>query len=357
MNKVKIDLYISDLLYQYDCVIVPEFGGFVANYAPARIQPIQHKFYPPSKKVSFNKNLKNNDGLLANHIADRRSISYEEANGLIRTFVQQGNKELKAGDKLVIDKVGTLYLDPEGNIQFIATEHNDFLRSSFGLQEFRAMPIVRESREEEIEARIKARMPLLKAEEKKKRKYYWPAAAVLFFVVALALFFNQTYDWVDTGRLQYAVFNPTATEKPLYEVKLLKTPLPEGEEKISLSAWTEATLAPYTLDEKTTGLYVDDRREELKVAEVDNTEVVTENTEINQLQYHVMAGCFSNYENAVKLQGRLRKQGFEAQLLGTYKNLHAVSFASFADRERALGMLQRVKAEQNQAAWLLSYQF
>jgi hypothetical protein len=120
MQTVKIDLYISDLLYSYDCVIVPEFGGFVANYAPAQIQAVQHKFTPPSKKISFNKNLNNNDGLLTNHIAERRSISYDEANTIIRSFVSKSLAGLNQGDKIQIEKVGVLYLDPEQNIQFKA---------------------------------------------------------------------------------------------------------------------------------------------------------------------------------------------------------------------------------------------
>ena len=70
MQNIKIDVYISDLLYSYDCVVIPDFGGFVANYASAKVQAVQHKITPPSKKISFNKNLRTNDGLLNNYIAD-----------------------------------------------------------------------------------------------------------------------------------------------------------------------------------------------------------------------------------------------------------------------------------------------
>ena len=96
--------YINDLLYRYDCVIVPDFGGFVANYASAKIQPIQHKLTPPSKQVSFNKNLKTNDGLLTSHIAQRKSIAYEEAKDLIEAFVSQSIEGLNKGDKIQIEK-------------------------------------------------------------------------------------------------------------------------------------------------------------------------------------------------------------------------------------------------------------
>ena len=73
---MKLEQYISKLLYQYDCVIVPGLGGFVANYKSATIQPVQNTFSPPSKGISFNKNLNNNDGLLANFIAQEETVSF-----------------------------------------------------------------------------------------------------------------------------------------------------------------------------------------------------------------------------------------------------------------------------------------
>ena len=44
---MKIEEHISELLFEHDCVIVPDFGGFVCNYAPARIDPVKHLFEPP----------------------------------------------------------------------------------------------------------------------------------------------------------------------------------------------------------------------------------------------------------------------------------------------------------------------
>ena len=61
--------YLKDLLYRYDCVIVPNFGGFITNNTSAQIHRSTHTFYPPSKQVGFNVNLSYNDGLLANYIA------------------------------------------------------------------------------------------------------------------------------------------------------------------------------------------------------------------------------------------------------------------------------------------------
>ena len=74
-----IEKHISALLYRYQCVIVPGFGAFLTETKPASLDADTHTFYPPKKQISFNANLKNNDGLLANHIALQEKISYGEA--------------------------------------------------------------------------------------------------------------------------------------------------------------------------------------------------------------------------------------------------------------------------------------
>jgi len=71
--------YINDLLYRYDCVIVPDFGGFVTNAISAKVNQFSHTFYPPTKQITFNSHLKNNDGLLANYIASSENVSFEKA--------------------------------------------------------------------------------------------------------------------------------------------------------------------------------------------------------------------------------------------------------------------------------------
>lgn len=46
-------------------------------------------------------------------------------------------------------------------------------------------------------------------------------------------------------------------------------------------------------------------------------------------EYHLVAGCFSNFENAKRLVAQLKKEGYKASLIGKSNNLHMVSFNSF----------------------------
>ena len=63
MNKSVVH-YISELLFLHDCVIVPEFGGFIGNRKSAQLNKTTNSLTPPSKQILFNTNLKTNDGLL-----------------------------------------------------------------------------------------------------------------------------------------------------------------------------------------------------------------------------------------------------------------------------------------------------
>ena len=50
MNK-SVAHYISELLFLHDCVIVPEFGGFVGNKKSAQLNKTTGTLTPPSKQI------------------------------------------------------------------------------------------------------------------------------------------------------------------------------------------------------------------------------------------------------------------------------------------------------------------
>ena len=171
---MKIDHQISALLYSHDCVIIPNFGGFVANYHSAKIHPTQHTFSPPFKKIAFNKSLQNNDGLLANQLVTTENISYTEANKIIDLYVEQLNKTLHENGKIIIEKTGTLFYDVEHNMQFEASDSVNYLLGSFGLTVIQSPPIKRDNFQQKIEKKFKNR-PAIKSKVKTKwfRKNGW----------------------------------------------------------------------------------------------------------------------------------------------------------------------------------------
>ncbi len=351
MQTVKIDLYIADLLYSYDCVIVPEFGGFIANYSPAKVQTIQHKFTPPSKKISFNKHLKVNDGLLTNHIAARKSISYVEANELIQNFVNQSTNNLNKGDKIKIEKVGIFFLDPERNIQFVAEAKNDFLLESFGLSSFRALPIERATKEQ----KIKEQLPELKEKVKQKKKYFLPAAAFLALALTAAFWLNQQFDWIDKSDLQYSTFGFNNNSPAFYDIKKESFSYDKFVNNEEQLTFLEGIVLYTTSIGEKTHIYIDNRKKEI-IVKKDNT-AISKSIKKSDLKFHVLGGCFSQLSNANGLVKKLNQQGFEASLIGTYNNLHAVSIGSYGSRDEATKLLSDVRNNRYPAAWLLVKQY
>ena len=114
---MKLSNYISDLLYRYECVIVPDFGGFITNETSAKVNHFTHTFYPPKKQISFNSHLKNNDGLLANYIASAEKIPFNDAVSKIEKEIQEWNQKIE-NESIEITKIGSLSLNKDKKIIF-----------------------------------------------------------------------------------------------------------------------------------------------------------------------------------------------------------------------------------------------
>lgn len=353
MERVKIDFYISDLLYQYDCVVVPDFGGFVANFSAAKIQEAQHKFLPPSKSLSFNKNLRVNDGLLANHIAGRKSISYQEALNLIKDFVQTSEEGLNSGNKVVIEKVGTLYTDSEKNICFSPDSSVNYLQDSFGLESFKKSPINKKTIEREIREGIK-NLPALEV-GKTKKSISWKAAAAIFLGLLGGSWLTFNYQSNSNPYVSYSNLSFFSTVPSKYTP--VAKEIIEENENVEGNYWVERndSFSELVLVKKLAeenSIIVSKIEDSHKATAMDNT-MVEDKTASKRLIYHVVGGCFSVYKNAESLYTELNKKGFNARMIGKHNNLHAVSYSSFSTRQEALAFLSKIKNDENPNAWLL----
>ena len=133
MNKT-VDHYISELLFLHDCVILPNFGGFVGNPQSAKLNKTTGILSPPSKQILFNSNLKTNDGLLITHISNQEGIAQEIAKQNVITFANENNNKLAASKALRIDKIGLFTLGKEENIIFLQDSANNYSLDAFGMK-------------------------------------------------------------------------------------------------------------------------------------------------------------------------------------------------------------------------------
>src|SRR5690554_8024466 len=128
-----LDAILGTLLLRNNCVIIPSFGGFVANNVSAKVDVKNGLITPPTKALSFNKNLSNNDGLIVHHLANEKKISFDEAQSIIALEVQQIKASLNQQKRVNFHNVGFLYINSAGKIAFEQDRFFNLLLSSYGL--------------------------------------------------------------------------------------------------------------------------------------------------------------------------------------------------------------------------------
>ena len=139
---MKVSSYIFELLQSQDCVIVPNFGAFVARNISAKISSDGSKIFPPNKELSFNKNLVKNDGLLINAISSNENISYDGAEQKITNWVKRINKKLDKQRYIEIKNIGSISLE-KTKYFFIPNQNSIFLKSSYGFNSIDSSQIIR----------------------------------------------------------------------------------------------------------------------------------------------------------------------------------------------------------------------
>ncbi len=172
--------YIKQLLYRNDCVIIPNFGGIMAQYASAQVHPIQNIFSPPHKTLAFNKSLIHNDGLLVSEIVRYTSVSYDAATIAIHQYVRKLEHDLSGKGQAVITGVGKFYYDIEHNLLFESSEENNYLTNAFGFDRFVAKPVMR--REEVIH-----QLTNEPVKKKVRSRFGWAGFGVLLALIVVGL--------------------------------------------------------------------------------------------------------------------------------------------------------------------------
>ncbi len=341
---MQLETYISDLLYRYECVTIPEFGAFLTQRTSARIHDTTNAFYPPKKMVSFNEQIQNNDGLLAHYIADVEKIPYEVANQKIAKRVKTIKSYLTQGETLTFKNIGDIIFNTEGKILFEPSNHLNYLTDSFGMTQFVSPPVSREmiakepvviksviaekstpipSKPQPVEQKpvpqrevykkevekIEKKVPIAFTPEKRKAIPYLKYAAIALIALTIGGYGAYNYYLNDVE-----AHNQLAQEEATQELNT----------KIQQATFNLNPLPAINLNvAKQTG------------------------------NYHIVAGAYRIEENCDKKIAQLKADGFKARKIGANRyGLHEVVYASYEDRIEALQALRTIKKTHNRDAWL-----
>lgn len=311
---MQIEKHISDLLYRYQCVTVPGFGAFLTETVSAHVTGSASSFFPPKKVVSFNANVKNNDGLLANHVALQEKMSYELAVIKINDVVNEWTYLLQNRNHLVLKNIGEISVNNEMNWVFEPTNTVNYLTDSFGLTPFVSPEITREVLKKEVET-LEEKAPIIFTPERKKDYSYLKYAAV--FVVMLGV-----------GGFGYVTYNNQQIEAKTLAVQK------NVQEKVQ----QQIQQATFLIN-----------------APVEAVELSVAAPVEEKMPYHLVAGAYRSEENANKAIAELNAAGFEnAKMLPINKhNLYPVVYASFKTLNEAQIERKNIQNSHNAEAWLL----
>ncbi len=323
-----ISQYISDLLYRHDCVVIPGYGALLSRRVPAQHFESSHTIYPPKKGLSFNAQIQQNDGLLAQYVASVEKIPYADAVQQIRNYVRFLDSEIDKKGQVTIHKVGRFTRNEEQSLQFTPMYVVNYLPEAFGLTAHETFAVDRAvieqplevpavvAMEESVTAEETPVIPLTREDEEpqpRRRAWLGYAAVGLLAVAALGYGGKTQYDRVQTDH-QIAV-EELAKEKLEAQIQEASIAIPSPLPAIELE------VAP----------------------QIKN--------------YHIVAGAFRDASNADKKVAQLQKIGIDASRIGVNKyGLHNVAFGSFVERNDAINELYRLRKLGYSGAWLLTGQ-
>ena len=297
---------INSLLYTNDCVTVPGFGSFIVNKFSSVYDEKNAKFYPPSRRVSFNSKIKNNDGLLANFISNEYGIDFSVAVKNIHNEVINWKKKLNK-EPLVLNNIGELSYNSDENIVFSPDLDSNHFLGSFGL------PSIYYKKQPDLvstynESTLKKYNDLKVNSSNSRLPDFVKYAAALVIIISTTFFLSKEYE-------EYNIQNQLILEQ-------------ENRQKTI-------------------------QRVESSVFDFGSIPAIELEIKVQPNKFHIIAGAFGVKSNADKLYNNLLSKGYNPTKLPLNdKGLIPISFDNFSNRKDAVIALRQLQMSENKDAWI-----
>ena len=297
---------INSLLYTNDCVTVPGFGSFIVNKFSSVYDEKNGKFYPPSRRVSFNSKIKNNDGLLANFISNEDGIDFSVAVKNIHNEVINWKKKLNK-EPLVLNNIGELSYNSDENIVFSPDLDSNHFLGSFGL------PSIYYKKQPDLvstynESTLKKYNDLKVNSSNSRVPDFVKYAAALVIIISTTFFLSKEYE-------EYNIQNQLILEQENRQKTI---------QRVESAVFDFGSIAAIELEIK-----------------------------VQPNKFHIIAGAFGVKSNADKLYNNLLSKGYNPTKLPLNdKGLIPISFDNFSNRKEAVIALRQLQMSENKDAWI-----
>jgi cell division septation protein DedD len=333
-NTMDISAYLIELLRLHDCVIVPDFGGFVTNYRPAEVDLAGNSFNPPRKEIIFSAMLKKNDGLLVNHLSESEGIGYMEARLAISEFVEEAQSRLENGDTIVLPMIGSLKYDRNEKLIFEPDVKENLLLDSYGLEIFQ-FPQLKHPTLTLPKTSIKDKEAVRPVFNSRRVRTLALTIPVLLALLVIPVKKNG-WDQLNPFNIQTSTTAPislnTAPSMPVVQPSTVEV---EEVKKVE----QPATSTPKSSE----------------TPKVENKEAVkTQVPETSSKKYHLIGGCFKMKENADKLFNQLKSAGYQSRIDLAPSGNYIVTIQCYSTKEEAIIALKTLRDKEPKAGYWMS---
>ena len=364
---ISISEAISDLLFVRDTVVVPGLGAFVKKPTSAQVNPVANYFGMPSSEVVFDSNLREDNDLVVNYIAEKNEVPEDEARRLLAMFVSDCFNSLKQGKKVVLNNIGILSIDWAGDLVFEQDKSMNYNSDAFGLCDFTLEPVLRSKTKDEIKAEIEQQQkdkntPVTVDEkavhehedededededdeeyedEDNGRRLGW-LFALLGLLLLVGVGFGLHYFKVVDFRQWLSQEEPLEI-KP-WTIVMPKTKTWDTTKDMHLEQAVD------TLVEPKLAIEVLQEPAPEPVPEPQPGPVMV-NSKAN---IRIIAGCFTQEENAARLANTLKDKGYTNAFYELRNKKWFVSFGRYGTDEEATVALREIRQNTEYKAWIL----
>lgn len=360
---VTVEKYIRKLLFEYDCVIIPEFGGLLTHHVGAHYDTTNAVFLPSTKRIAFNEVLRIDDGLLAYYISVNEKVVRDDAYFLIKKYVESLRSQLREGQTVSLNGIGSFSANSEGKPVFEPDYSQNFSCDWYGLEgvdvqlfdhdRIQNLSII----ESGIAIEAEETAPSIVRPINKSRNWFgWAAAAVVSGTILAS---SILYKPLDNSLL--STLNPVYGVKELYVSAISNFQITRDAKTTppvpSLKPTPQPTVfVPLLPVENSEVVLVETKTEEIipqkntKISKPVNAEPAITYSG----KYFLIAGSFEKMKNARVLKKQLLRNGFiDAQVLDNAEGrLIKVSVGAYQSMTQAMEDKDKVDEITGADSWV-----
>jgi cell division septation protein DedD len=362
--------YTRKLLFEHDCVVLPELGGFLVYFSHAFYSEQNALYHAPQKRVAFNEALKLDDGLLAHYLTINEQITREDAQKRIRQFVEDIKQAIRENGSFLLEGIGSLSINEEAKLQFEPLSNVNFYAESYGLK---SIHVAQTEPALEIEENTPAydwtrsdrTANELTYELPRRRRSRVGMYVGGFLIAGCALIAGITQLPSESLKSSLNPFELVSAVKAWFPSDIKSNTVNNSLESTAIAVALPVDNESVTVKNPTPALPAAVESAKLPVSAPKETVSTLSSSEAAKFSYKsdektdflVIAGGFSNVDNARKLERKLQRNGYEnAHILNpepTDGKLIIVAAIGCENAKKAKSQLTRVSFLSGANAYVL----